>query len=262
MSTSFNLGVWCNGSTTDSGSVSEDSNSSTPTNNFKHMEIFNKVKEVCGNNLPDLAAGFGYPEDTIALLSLDDEVEFKKKYWKTYTTLLSCQQEKDTRSPFEYGKDIASMWLLEDIAIAQLKKHGVNAQRYGADKDRKILNTKDISAKSDFLVVDDDREMKVEFVIDFTRFWGKTNKIDFRNNKYDKIIDNDSVLFGISLDTGNKDYKKYLLFENLAKYDHTYFNEHPVWKKPANRVSFPNRELRDLDWNEVASRIKKIIEER
>lgn len=223
------------------------------------MEIFNKVKSVCGENLPELAARFGYPEDTIALMSSDNESEFKKKYWDTYKTLLSCKQEKDTRTPFEYGKDIVSMWLLEDIAIAQLREHGINAERYGADKERKILNTQDVSAKSDFLVVDGDKELKIEFVIDFTRFWEKANKIDFRNKKYNKIIENGSALFGIAFDTKDKDNKKYLLLENLGKYDHTYFESHPVWRKPANRVFFPSSEIRRLNWDEIASRIRDIM---
>lgn len=223
------------------------------------MEIFNKVRCVCGENLAELAARFGYPEDTIALMSSDNEDDFKKKYEETYKTLLSCKQEKDTRTPFEYGKDIVSMWLLEDITIAQLKEHGVEAERYGVDKDREILNTKDISAKSDFLVSDGDRKLKIEFVIDFTRFWEKGNKIDFRNKKYNKIIENESALFGIAFDTRNKDNKKYLLLEDLSKYDHTYFEDHPVWRKPANRVYFPNSELRDLNWDEIANRIRDII---
>jgi hypothetical protein len=90
----------------------------------------------------------------------------------------------------------------------------------------------------------------------------KAKKIDFRNSKYENIVENGSILFGLSFDTNNKDYRKYLLLEDIGKYEHIHYDEHPVWKKPANRVSFPNRELRDLDWNEVAGRIKKIIEER
>ena len=223
------------------------------------MEIFNKVKEVCGENLSELATRLGYPEDTIALLASENEGEFKKKYWNTYRTLLSCQQQKDTRTPFEYGKDIVSMWLLEDIAIAQLKEHGVNAERYGVDKERKVLNGKDVTGKSDFLVVDGDKELKIEFVTDFTRFWEKANKIDFRNKKYNNIIENGSILFGISFDSRNKDNKKYILLENLSKYDHRYFDEHPVWKKPANRVYFPSCEVKELNWDEIASRIKDII---
>ena len=223
------------------------------------MEIFNKVKEVCDGNVSEIAARLGYPDDTVALLSSNDENEFKKTHWDTYKALLSCRQQKDSRTAFEYGKDIASMWLLEDITIANLQKHGINAERYGVDKERKILSTNDISSKSDFLVKDGDKELKIEFVTDFTRFWEKANKIDFRNKKYDKIIENNSILFGIALDTKNKDNKKYLLFEDLSKFRHTYFEEHPVWKKPANRVYFQSSELRNLDWDEIASRIKAVI---
>ena len=227
------------------------------------MEIFNKVKEICqGYDLSELATRFGYPADTKELILSDNEADFRKKYYQTYYTLLTCKSQKDSRTPFEYGKDIATMWLIEDFAMFKLQEHGINVRRNGVDKGRKILKSGDINGSSDFIVTDGDKDVKIEFVTDFTRFWEKARKIDFRNSKYENMVENGSVLFGLAFDTNNKDYKKYLLLENLGKYDHIHYDEHPVWKKPANRVFFNSNEVKNLDWDEIANRIKEIIDKR
>jgi len=108
---------------------------------------------------------------------------------------------RDGRSPVEYGIDLVRGWLYEDALIGGFGLHGMNAERVGRDHLREFLPGSKVGSDSDFLVSRGSMTRRVEVVSDYTKYWESNDRVDLRDSKYQKLVDEDCLLLGISLGT-------------------------------------------------------------
>ena len=235
--------------------------------------VFKSVQELFTNNsLEEIACGLDYPEDTICVLS-GDELTLEKKYKKTYDAITSARHNRDKRTPFQYAMDLAASWVMEDYVINQLRdklsKNGLEIERAGEDKDRKMLSDKKISSNSDCTVSYGNKSRKLELVNDYKGYWMKNKKIDLRDDKYKNLKNDKSLLLGISTNLKNdkslllgistKAEKKYVLLDFGKDVEAKYIPSHfPYGGKPAWSISIKGM-LHDLDYSAIAKAIKRVF---
>lgn len=99
---------------------------------------------------------------------------------------------RDSRTPTEYARDLVVSWLVEDV----IKKY-LNLKNNGADSQRNFLKSKQIKYDSDFMLND----RYLEIYVNFTDYWIKQKKIDLRMDKHSHLVKNKSLLLGIAFNT-------------------------------------------------------------
>jgi hypothetical protein len=104
----------------------------------------------------------------------------------------------DSRTPFEYGVDLVLGWVIEDAAIFALSQKGQVAVLSGEDRYREFLNPRKISTQPDIRLSIKGRDRYIEIFADWKGTWGKQNHADLRDNKYNKLLQENAILFGIS----------------------------------------------------------------
>lgn len=110
---------------------------------------------------------------------------------------------RDQRTAEEYACDLLLGWVVEDSIIRLINLLGYECKVISDDKKREFL--KRPTSKVDILVKDEKgKEALIELVADNTGFWKKTKKLHLREQKYDRLLKQNGVLFG--LDFQNKDF--------------------------------------------------------
>lgn len=104
----------------------------------------------------------------------------------------------DSRTAFEYGVDLILGWIIEDAAILALSQNGQVAVLSGEDRYREFLNPRKISTQPDIRLSIKGRDRYIEIFADWKGTWGKQNHADLRDNKYNKLLQENAILFGIS----------------------------------------------------------------
>ena len=217
--------------------------------------IFKSIQELfTDNSLEKIAHDLNYPEDTICVLS-GDEQKLEKDHKDTYDAIMSARHNRDKRTPFQYAMDLAASWVMEDYVINQLRNNGLEIKKAGEDKDRKMLSDKKISSNSDCTVSYGNKSRKLELVNDYKGYWMKNKKIDLRDDKYKNLKNDKSLLLGIS----TKAEKKYVLLDFGKDVEAKYIPSHfPYGGKPAWSISIKGM-LHDLDYSAIAEAIKRVF---
>ena len=113
---------------------------------------------------------------------------------------------RDQRTAEEYACDLLLGWITEDSIIKLINKLGYNCSIISDDKKREFL--KRPTTKVDILIKSKEgKEILIELVADNTGFWKKTKKLHLREQKYERLLKQNGVLFG--LDFTNKDFFVY-----------------------------------------------------
>lgn len=213
--------------------------------------IFKSIQELfTDNSLEKIACDLGYPEDTICVLS-GDEQKLEKDHKDTFDAIMSARHNRDKRTPFQYAMDLAASWVMEDYVIKQLSDNGLKIKRAGEDKDRKMLSDKKISSNSDCTVSYGNKSRKLELVNDYKGYWMKNKKIDLRDDKYENLKKGASLLLGIS----TKAKKKFVLLDFEKDVEAKFIPSHfPYGGKPAWSISIKGM-LHDLDYSAIAKAI-------
>ncbi|MBR5504343.1 MAG: topoisomerase DNA-binding C4 zinc finger domain-containing protein [Methanobrevibacter sp.] len=181
---------------------------------------------------------------------LDDAVTIEdKKYIES--VLGYARHRRDKRTSLEYACDLIVGWLIEDCTVEILNKLGYNTSLNSADKHRKILLKP--TADSDLKVYIDGKEVLIEQVNDFTGYWKKTLHVPLRDNKYNNLKDENSLLFGI-------DYVNELFFIlNVPETEANYIPYHKPFSKPAYAILITDDDFYNLDKLEFV--LSKILSE-
>lgn len=152
--------------------------------------------------LPELARKLGFAMDNILILEGDEE-GLKERFPDTYNAAISCMHNMDIRTPIAYAKDIVASWIFENFFVKKgnqtIKKLGLNAEMVlsGGDKDRKLLPGIRVSSSSDCCFIYDGVKVPVEIVCDYTGYFKKQKRMDLRDDKYEKLSSEGSVLIGV-----------------------------------------------------------------
>ena len=209
---------------------------------------------------PDIirkATELNYSEENLLILA-GDEQALKDNHPETYANLLSCGHNKDGRSYMEYAQDLVASWVFEDDVMTQLALKGLQITGAGADKERKILANKQVSAGSDCLVSWQGRNVLLELMSDYTGYWTKYGQMDLRDDKYNKLVRSNSLFLGIS----TKD-QKFIFLDFSTNVPATYIPSHrPYGYKPAYQVKVNRNFLLSFNIERLVKLIKTAIETR
>lgn len=165
------------------------------------MGAFTGAKKFFENNLITIAKKLKYREDNILILE-GKEAELKEKYKETFINILSCNHNRDKRTPFEYAQDLVASWLIEDYFLEELKSNNYQIVLDSADKERKILKNSKVSSKSDFkLILSNQDIINLELVNDYTGYWSSHKKLHLRDSKYDELKKSFSFMLAVSIVT-------------------------------------------------------------
>jgi len=196
----------------------------------------------------DLAHQYNYSEENLLILQLK-EAELNERYKDVVKNIQSCKHTKDKRSDIRYAFDLVSAWLVEDYIIEILSKDGggLRTIHNGMDADRKILKCSKISSTSDYLICLNDKQKYLELVNDYTAHWDKYHSLDFRDNKYNRLVSEDAIVLAISIPMCNFSVFNIRQIHDVKRIEH----HEPYGGKPAcqmstNKIVFQNFNLKNL----------------
>lgn len=156
---------------------------------------------------------------------------------------------RDQRSCEEYALDLVLGWIMEDAILKILDKLGFPCSLASEDRNREFLKSPKATPDYDILS-SNNKKFKLELVNDFTGFWKKKKKIHLRDNKYNKLKEDDGILLGI--DFINKEF--FVL--KIKKTKATFVPRHFLYGgKPAWEFGLENQPFFSLD------QMKKILED-
>ena len=203
-------------------------------------------------DLVDMATRFGYPESSLCILR-GEEAKLRQDFPEAYKNLSSCKHNRDHRTAMEYGKDLVSSWLFEDLLMEELQKAGITIESAGPDKNREVLPTTKVSSSSDCLVSYNGKERLLELMSDYTGYWSKYGKMELRDSKFSKMKNSSSLFLGVS----TKD-NKYILLDMSREFEATFIPSYFLYGgKPAYSVKLPKAEMKELDFNALVEDITK-----
>lgn len=205
------------------------------------MGAYNYLTRLCerhGQTVRELAQILKYPVSTILLLEGNIN-GLKCVCPEIYDNLVGCIHQRDNRTAEEYGMDMVASWLIEDCVRIRLQQAGCSITSNGADSNRVLLSSKDVSAAADFTVtLNNGTKRPMELVCDYTGFWMRSGKLHLRDDKYSDLVHNKTVLLGIDI----INQKFFLIDFAKVKKDLEIkkIQNHPVWNKPAVEIELKN----------------------
>lgn len=222
--------------------------------------IYLMLEKFFDRDIIDIATELNYSDDNILILKADDS-SLQDKYPETYKNLISCTHNRDNRSPIMYAQDLICSWIFEDYLLSELEKCGLKIELSGNDKERKILNSRKVSANSDYMVTINNKKAFIELANDYKGYWKRKKICDLRDDKFkhiqDMSADTDfSLLLGI-------DFFNNMFFVIDVKNPNvkiTYSEYHFAYHKPAYSIDLSDVTYYNFDFLEIAKVIKTIME--
>lgn len=207
-------------------------------------------------DIVEIAKKYNYSEENILILQ-NNVTKLKEQFPETYKIIEECEHRRDSRTAISFFQDLICSWLFEDIVLINLKKEGLDISLDGCST-RKIMPDKDISAESDFIFQHKGKTVHVELVQDYTGFWKRENLCDLRDNKIHKIKEQNSILLGI--DMINKEF--FICSNKNIENCGVFVKYHPIFKKPAFRLTLNSLSFEKLTWKNVANKLLSTIEDK
>lgn len=214
------------------------------------------LKEFLGERLIQIAEENNYSLDNILILKSDIE-KLKNEYPETYKNIYSCRHNRDRRSAERYAQDLVASWVLEDYVISMITDNDLKLKLSGADKNRKILPNTSVRSDSDYIALYKGEEVNIELACDYSNYWKIKKKIDLRDKKYQKLVDSQSLLLGISILSKNffiADFRKPIKAQYISCHS-------PFGGKPAYSIDFKEAGIKfhDLNDENIIKEIKRTI---
>ncbi len=222
------------------------------------MGAFEALCKYYNKPLFEIAKDLKYDLSNIHILKGEEDI-IKENYPEIYSNLLSCTHNKDRRTIIEYAQDLVASWIFEDYIILDLQNSGLNIERAGTDKYRKILPNSKISAASDTKIVVNNKEIYAEIMCDYTGFWTRVKKADLRDDKYNRLKKEQALFLGFDISN-----KKYLLIDFSQPVEAIYISSHrPYGGKPAYSINLKNKHtLLPVDLGEIVEKIIFLADQR
>jgi hypothetical protein len=218
--------------------------------------IYNGLSNLFKKNLADVAKDYNYSQSNIYIL----ENNFKKlqiEYSDVWKSLQSCKHQRDRRTIEDYAKDLVSSWVYEDTVLIYLKDN-FEIDLYGADSERNILPNSKVSSDSDFCIKKDGELLSVELVNSYTNYWKAYQRIDLRDNKFEKLKDKQAIL--ICIDIYNKEF--YLIDLKKSNDNIKYIHYHKPYGKPAYQIFLNNINVFSFSIKNLIEQLNKFLNEK
>ena len=221
------------------------------------MGAFEGLTAYLKESLIDYAMQFGYHDSNIAILEGDID-RLRRDHPGIYQNLLTCSHHADRRTPLSYGQDLVASWIFEDLFLANVNKELLNISLAGADRNRMILPDQRTATSTDYIITSNSGyRIGMELVNDYTSFWYRNHKLHLRDNKYLRLLNEQSLLLAIALSHG---IAKYTIFDFRDKPAATYIPSHkPYGGKPAYEMPVDRNRLFDFSWESVSRSLTQAV---
>lgn len=216
------------------------------------MSAYSEYSKLFKDGISTAAKEMGYSQSNICILEGTIE-ELQSNFPEVYSNLISCNYNKDSRTPLEYGRDLVASWIFEDVLIAKLRDAGLNISLAGADQKREILRTAKVSANSDCEIEINGKYRAMEIMCDYKGWWSKKGVCDLRDFKYNELVNTKSLFLGVS----TFDIKCFVMDFSTPQ-NAVYRPMHlPYGGKPAYSIKVPP--MMKFDINLICAEIKRLF---
>lgn len=216
--------------------------------------IYNSLGNLYNRPLFEIAKELNYKESNIYILQ-NNFIKLQQEYPTVWEALLSCKHNKDKRTYQEYAQDLVSSWLYEDTLLHYLKKSEFDIRLNGSDQEREILNNSKVLTDTDYIISKNNVERNIELVNSYTPYWGNTKKIDLRDNKFQKMRNNNVIL--LCIDIHNKVF--YILDFKFETIDAKYISYHQPYGKPAYQIDISRINSYELTIKNIVQLLSNIL---
>lgn len=103
---------------------------------------------------------------------------------------------RQRRSAAEYAINLILGWLLEDAVLDRLRREGVLGEHAGTDREREFLVGSKVKANADLRT---SSGRLIEVAYDATDYFWKSNRYDLRDDKFQRLVGEDALIFGLSI---------------------------------------------------------------
>ncbi len=129
---------------------------------------------------------------------------------------------------------------------------------YGSDSERNILPNSKVSSDSDFCIKKNGKLLSVELVNSYTNYWKAYQRIDLRDNKFEKLKNKQAIL--ICIDIYNKEF--YLIDLKKSNDNIKYISYHKPYGKPAYQIFLNNINTFSFSIKNLIEQLNKFLNEK
>lgn len=178
--------------------------------------------------------------DTDLVVNVLDGTPTEEQRLFIKSQLHNLSHHRDSRSAYEYGQELITNWLFEDIiALILCQDSELQITKTGKDSNRTFLSNP--TADPDLTVTFQNTDYEIELVADYSGFWSRNGVIDLRDAKFDKILNTEnSMLMGVDFESSET------LIGIPEQMEVSYTESHPFWNKPAHRVTVESLQTGNL----------------
>ncbi|OIR25104.1 hypothetical protein [Bathymodiolus thermophilus thioautotrophic gill symbiont] len=218
--------------------------------------IYNNLSDFFEKKLSDVAKNYDYANSNIYILE-DNFKALKIEYPDIWQALQSCNHQRDKRTIEEYAKDLVSSWVYEDTVLNYLK-NDFDIELYGADRERRVLSNSKVSSDNDFIIKKNGELLNIELVNSYTNYWKKYQRIDLRDNKFEKLKSKQAIL--ICVDICNKEF--YLIDLKKINKNIKYIGHHKPYGKPAYQIFLNDITVHSFSIENLIVQLNKLLNEK
>lgn len=157
-----------------------------------------------GSSINDVCASYGvtrFPDSEVEKKEAFEQViakELSPPVHEYFTTKCSLTYLRDRRQPHEYAVDLVLGWIVEDAVVKAIERSGTLVVLNGHDRYREFLSPRKISTQPDMIIQGKKSNRLLEIFSDWKDTWKKKGHADLRDNKYERLLTEKALLFGIA----------------------------------------------------------------
>ena len=203
------------------------------------MSAYSEYSKMFREGIVAKARELNYSAENLCILEGNITL-LREQFPNTYSNLMSCLHNRDSRQHMAYAKDLVASWIFEDTIVQKLSEYGIATTLAGADSNRELLPTSRVSASSDCQISANGKTRLLEIMCDYTGWWESTGHMELRDAKYTKLSREKALFLGICTVS-----QRYILLDFAGHIDARYIQSHrPYGGKPAYSINIDKAALK------------------
>ena len=102
------------------------------------MSAYSEYSKMFREGIVAKARELNYSAENLCILEGNITL-LREQFPNTYSNLMSCLHNRDSRQPMDYAKDLVASWIFEDTIVQKLSEYGIATTLAGADSNRELL---------------------------------------------------------------------------------------------------------------------------
>lgn len=152
--------------------------------------------------------------------------------------------------------DLVASWIFEDSLVRALSDGGLQSSLTGADRNRRLLPSSNVSASCDSMITCAGKSRSLEIMCDYTGHWERTGKIDLRDDKFQKLARENALFLGICTKS-----RKYVLLDFTTPPAATFIPQHiPYGSKPVQSIEVDPKAMKKFLMPPLIADLKRMLQ--